>query len=366
MANKRLGLVRQKNSRYVDRNIIWGQTGMTIIKMNPEQYSASFEYVPLLLEMMEKKGIPAAQLLEGIDLPERQRWNEPGLRIVATDFDKLVRRALALSEEPWLGWSFGQSMNISTHGFLGYAAMSSATLGDAIDLAVKYFRTRSTIIALDFFIDGDQAVIQANEQLALNELANFSIENLFSSLYFMAQKMLVDQSLAGEVRFAYPEPDYFEKLRPLLPGPCLFDCPHHQLRFAASLLDAPLKFADPRLESMARSQCEEEMVDIALPPALLGRVKRVILAESGNFPSVDEVANQLHMSSRTLKRKLQQLGTSYQRILDDLRRGLAVEYLTRSAHTIDEIAALLGYSDASNFARAFRRWTGKNPSDYRS
>lgn len=343
-----------------------GPTGMTIIKMSPEQYSASFEYVPLLLEMMEKRGFRAEQLLEGIALPERSQWNEPGLRVLASEYEQLIRRALALSGEPWLGWEFGLSMNVSTHGFLGYAAMSSATLGDAIDLAVKFFRTRSTIVALEFFTDGEQAVIQADEQLALNDLANFSIESLFSSLYFMAQKMLSDQMLVGEVRFAYSKPPYFDKLAPLLPGPSLFDCPHHQLRFDKALLKVPLKFADPRLTQMAQSQCEEEMADIQLPPTLLGQVKRVILAEVGNFPNVDDVANELHMSSRTLKRKLQQLGTSYQKILDDLRRGLAVEYLTRSTHAIDEIAALLGYSDASNFARAFRRWTGKNPSDYRS
>lgn len=338
---------------------------MTIIKMSPEQYSVSFEYAPLLLEMMEKRGFPAEQLLQGLDLPDRSRWSEPGLRILASDYEQLVRRALALSGEPWLGWEFGQSMNVSTHGFLGYAAMSSATLGDAIELAVKYYLTRSTVMALEFFIEGEQAVVQANEQIALNELARFSVESLFSSLYFMAQHMLSNQTLAGEVRFAYPEPEDFAKLRPLLPGPALFDCPHHQLRFDKALLKAPLKFADPRLAQMARSQCEEEMIGIQQPPALLGQVKRVILAEADNFPNVDEVASQLHMSSRTLKRKLQQLGTSYQKILDDLRRGLAVEYLTRSNHAIDEIAALLGYSDASNFARAFRRWTGKNPSDYR-
>lgn len=339
---------------------------MTIIKMTPEQYSASFEYVPLLLHMMEKRGISASELLEGLNLPDKRHWNEPSLRVLAEDYEQLIRRAIALSGEPWLGWEFGQSMNFSTHGFLGYAAMSSATLGDAIDLAVKYFRTRSTLLALELFTEGEHAIIQVDEQIALNDLASFSIESLFSSLYFMAHRMLADLPLIGEVHFAYPKPDYFDRLAPLLPGPAYFDCPHHQLRFSKDMLDAPLKFADPRLSDIARSQCEEEMVGIKQPPALLGQVKRVILAEVGSFPNVDEVANALHMSSRTLKRKLHQLGTSYQRVLDELRRGLAVEYLTRSELAIDEIAALLGYSDASNFARAFRRWTGKNPSDYRA
>lgn len=338
---------------------------MTIIKMRPEQYSASFEYVPLLLELVEKKGVDPERILEGLNLPDRSRWTDPGLRILAADYDTLIRRAQTLTSTPWLGWEFGQSMNVTTHGFLGYAAISSATLGDAIELAVKYFRTRSTLVSLEFFVENDQAVIQVNEQLALNDTTQFYIESLFSSLYLMAQKMLANQLMVAEVRCAFPRPDYFDMLEPLLPGPCFFDCPHHQLRFDKALLNSPLTFADTRLAQMAASQCEDEMENIQAPPALLGKVKRIILAEVGNFPNVDDVASELHMSSRTLKRKLQQLGTSYQVILDDLRRGLAVEYLTRSNHAIDEIAALLGYSDASNFARAFRRWTGRNPSDYR-
>ena len=107
------------------------------------------------------------------------------------------------------------------------------------------------------------------------------------------------------------------------------------------------------------------MEQIKAPPALLGQVRWVMLAGSGGFPGVEEVASEMHMSSRTLKRKLQQLGTSYQKLLDDLRKGLAVEYLTQSGRSVDDIALALGYSDASNFARAFRRWTGKSPSDYR-
>lgn len=338
---------------------------MTIIKMRPEQYSGSLEYVALLIEMMKGRGITAEQLLTNIAIPDQQHWNEPGARVQASDYGQIVRRAIELSGEPWLGWEFGYSMNTSSHGFLGYAAMSSNTLGDATELAVKFFHTRSTILTLSFFIEDGQAIIQAEEQVALNDVAPFFIESLFSSIYFMATKMLADQTLRGDLYFAYPQPDYFHRLKALLPGEAHFDCPRHQLRFDAKLLDTPLKFADSRLSNIARARCETEMATIEVPPALLGQVKRAILAEPDKFPSVDEVASDLHMSSRTLKRKLQQLDTSYQKVLDDLRRGLAVKYLTTGRQPIDEVAVLLGYSDASNFARAFRRWTGKNPSEYR-
>ena len=154
-------------------------------------------------------------------------------------------------------------------------------------------------------------------------------------------------------------------MRPVMPVPVYFDCAYNQMRFPVERLDYELQFADPRLARMAADQCEQEMASIKAPPALLGQVRRIILGGGGRFPGVEEVASELHMSSRTLKRKLQQLGTSYQEVLDGLRKGLAVEYLTQTDKTVDEIAMSLGYSDASNFARAFRRWTLRSPSDYR-
>ena len=338
---------------------------MTILKMNPDEYSLSAEYAPVLLNLLERYNVSEQQLLEGLDTEALPDWREPGARLPVHQFQLLVKRAMDLAEAPWLGWEFGATLTLSSHGFLGYAAMSSETLRDALDLAVKFFRTRGTIVELQYFVDGDTAVIQVDELVALNELAPFLVESLFSSLHFMGVKLLGELPMDGELRFAFPQPDYFDRFRPLIPVPVLFDCAYNQMRFPAARLDQRLRFADPRLARMAEAQCEQELANIKSPPKLLGQVRRIILGESGRFPGVDEAASELHMSSRTLKRKLQQLGTSYQRILDDLRKGLAVEYLSQTDMTVDEIAIHLGYSDASNFARAFRRWTGRSPSDYR-
>jgi AraC-like DNA-binding protein len=337
---------------------------MTILKMDPTEYSVSAEYLALLLDVLSRRGVATETLLADTRI-EPGCWREPQARITAQDFEVVATRAMALSGEPWLGWELGASMTLSSHGFLGYAAMSSATLGEALELAVKYFRTRSTLVQLETFTDGDMAVMQINELLALGDLAPLIMESLFSSFHFMGEKLVPGLDVIGELRFSYPEPDYFARMRPVMPVPVYFDCAYNQMRFPVERMQYPLQFADPRLARMAADQCEQEMASIKLPPPLLGQVRRIILGGGGRFPGVEEVAGELHMSSRTLKRKLQQLGTSYQEVLDGLRKGLAVEYLTQSEKTVDEIAMTLGYSDASNFARAFRRWTARSPSDYR-
>jgi len=332
--------------------------------MDPAEYSVSAEYLSLMLDVLARRGIASEDLLSGTQI-EPGCWRDPKARVSAQDFERVAVRAIRMTGEPWIGWELGASMTLSSHGFLGYAAMSSATWGDALELAVKYFRTRSTMVQLETFLEGDMAVMQVNELLSLGGLTPLTMESLFSSFHFMGQKLLPGMEVLGELRFSYPEPEYFERMRPLMPVPVYFDCAYNQMRFPAERMDYPLQFADPRLARMAADQCEQEMATIKAPPALLGQVRRIILAGGGRFPSVEEVASELHMSSRTLKRKLQQLGTSYQEILDGLRKGLAVEFLTQSDHTVDEIAMSLGYSDASNFARAFRRWTSRSPSDYR-
>ena len=337
---------------------------MTILKMDPAEYSVSAEYLALFLDVMSRRGIANEVLLSDTAI-EPGCWRDPKARVTAQDFERVVMRGIQLSGEPWLGWELGAAMTISSHGFLGYAAMSSATLGEAMELAVKYFRTRSTLVQLDIFTDGDMAVMQIDELLALGGLAPVMMESLFASFHFMGQKLLPDMEIIGELRFTYPEPEYFARMRPVMPVPVYFDCAYNQMRFPVERLDYELQFADPRLARMAADQCEQEMASIKAPPALLGQVRRIILGGGGRFPGVEEVASELHMSSRTLKRKLQQLGTSYQEVLDGLRKGLAVEYLAQTDKTVDEIAMSLGYSDASNFARAFRRWTLRSPSDYR-
>lgn len=337
---------------------------MTILKMDPTEYSVSAEYLALLLDVLSRRGVATETLLADTRI-EPGCWRDPQARITAQDFEVVATRAMVLSGEPWLGWELGASMTLSSHGFLGYAAMSSATLGEALELAVKYFRTRSTLVQLETFTDGDMAVMQINELLALGDLAPLIMESLFSSFHFMGEKLVPGLDVIGELRFSYPEPDYFARMRPVMPVPVYFDCAYNQMRFPVERMQYPLQFADPRLARMAADQCEQEMASIKLPPPLLGQVRRIILGGGGRFPGVEEVAGELHMSSRTLKRKLQQLGTSYQEVLDGLRKGLAVEYLTQSEKTVDEIAMTLGYSDASNFARAFRRWTARSLSDYR-
>jgi len=116
---------------------------------------------------------------------------------------------------------------------------------------------------------------------------------------------------------------------------------------------------------MAAKHCEEELQSIPNRSNLLSQVKSLIVANLAERITQEEVAEHLYMGTRTLKRRLKALGMTYQELVDNTKKSLAIEYLTQTEKTVEDIGWSLGYSDPSNFGRAFRRWTELSPSNYR-
>ncbi|HUH57149.1 MAG TPA: helix-turn-helix domain-containing protein, partial [Pseudomonadales bacterium] len=170
---------------------------------------------------------------------------------------------------------------------------------------------------------------------------------------------------AKEVHLNHPQPDYVDAYYELTHCPVLFDQPRTEIIIDSHLLDTPLAMADQATAAMAEQQCADILARMGPKEGLVAKVRRILLSSPGSFLPVDEVASQLATSTRTLSRGLQDVGTSYQRVLDEVRKEMAIEYLRNSNLPVEEIAALIGYSDPSNFRKAFRRWTTHAPSYYR-
>ncbi|MFZ5723432.1 MAG: AraC family transcriptional regulator [Pseudomonadota bacterium] len=322
------------------------------------------EYVALLCQLLEARGIARDRLLAGTGASPAD-LADPAGRVPHTVFQRIVHRAIELTGDQSLGLQLGLSMNIKTHGFLGYAAMSSRTLADAIDLAVRYHRTRTTALDLQFFVEGDTAVLQFDERLPLGDLLPFAIDSMIASFYVIRTQLIRGPVPQGEARVTYAEQPHHKRLRELLGDVLRFNCAFNQIRFPAAELAQKLDFSDPQLVRMAAAQCEEELKKLRDESGLLGEVRRRVLRRLAEDPSLERIADELHMAPRTLRRRLSELGTSYHGIVEQLRRGLAVEYLQTGNRSVEEIATALGYSDPSNFGRAFRRWTGVSPSVWR-
>jgi AraC-like DNA-binding protein len=314
-----------------------------------------------VVDLAGRWGVKPEAMLDGLGL-SRDALRDPAARVPIEVAAELVARAQRLTGEPALAVYMGMQMRLSSHGFLGFAAMTAGTLREAIALAVRFSATRTTAIGLATYVEGDSAALVIEEHAELGGIREFTILSLVVGLWQIGQA-LTGQVLPGVAEVRFPAPPYVATVPYLAHDRIRFGQPANRLVFPAALLDLPFKSADPVAMQLARAQCERELaalVDAGFP----GRVRAAVTVEHG-VRSLIEVARQLHVSTRTLKRRLAEQGMTFTAIADDVRRQRALLLLENRDLSIAEIATRLGYTEVPNFTRAFRRWTGKTPAAYR-
>jgi len=317
-------------------------------------------YLKELVELVGRWKITPDMLLAGLPIDDA-KLSEPTTRVPLRVCEAILGRAIELTREPALAVHVGTQMRVSTHGFLGFAAMTASTAREALDLAVRFASTRTSAIGLALYVEGDTASLVIEERTPLSPLIReFVVIALTVGIWQIGQA-LTGAPLDGIAECAFPAPNYVGKLPTA--GRLRFDCPAHRLVFPAKELDLPLRSADAVATRLAREQCERELAEV-VDAGLPGRI-RALLSESDGSRSLDDVAKQLRLSSRTIKRKLAERGTTFSELRDDLRRQRALLLLDNRELSISDVAARLGYSELPNFTRAFRKWTGKTPLAYR-
>jgi AraC-like DNA-binding protein len=332
--------------------------------MTLEASDASFpaSYALQIVELCARWDVRADELLRGLGTSE-EALSDPTVRLPATTYRKLVGRAIELTREPGLAVWMGLHMRISSHGFLGFAAMTAKTVRNAIALAERYSATRTTALGIRSYVRDGMANVILEERLDLGDTREFVVVALFVGLAGIGAA-LTGRPIEGVAEVTFPEPAYYRRLAAKIPGAVRFAQPMHRLVFSADVLDWPLVLADPAAAQLARDQCERELVALTEESRAAHLVRELLPLDEG-YRSLEDVAKRMHVSPRTLKRQLAASGTSFTDILDQLRHGRAILLLEDRALTLDVIAERLGYSDVANFTRAFRRWTGTTPATMR-
>lgn len=323
-------------------------------------------YAEILLQLIQERGQSEnGRILRQARLAAHQ-LDDPEGHLSLAQFERLVRVALEDTGDPALGLHFGERLKFTTHGPLSQAAVSCANIREALELLIKYYRIRFASIDLRFFVDGSEAVISLDEQLGLGDLKPFLVEALFVSIMDVNMLLFGTKLLhGGSCRISYPEPAYGDQYRRYFYDALSFDTGVNELRFQADNLGLPLALANPVAKRLAEQKCEEELASLQTREPAIARVRRILESAGERLPGMEEVAERLFMSSRTLRRQMQAEGVSFNDLLAEIRMERAKRLLREGHRGIDDIAHSLGYSDPSNFGRAFRKWTGLSPSAYR-
>jgi len=191
------------------------------------------------------------------------------------------------------------------------------------------------------------------------------LESVLMSI-FRGVSALVPEGLEGaEAWFDFPEPPHAERVREVLPE-VRYSMPGTQVRFPIRHLSIALPMSNPVGLRGAIEQCEREEAERGLAGnQLVVRVQGELRLRSSGYPDLEQMARRLHTTPRTLRRHLRQEGTRYSTLLEGARRRDALRLLGNPSLGVREVAEMLGYDDPANFTRAFRRWTGQTPSQYR-
>ncbi len=277
----------------------------------------------------------------------------------------LVHSATQHQSNPALGINFGERLNLMTHGALGQAVLSCNTLEQALNLLLKYYRTRMLSVQMELTFHQGMAILSLECDISDSLTQRFMIETIFTcivriNMFFFGMKLMTQ----GQVHVSYPKPEHLAAYQHTFFDGIHFSCPDNSLQFKTELLTLPMAMPNPSALKQAEEACTKILARLPKQQSLTEQINALIFEEQRGFSSLEDMASMLHMSGRTLRRKLAELNTSYRQLTDQIKLSKAKKSLL-AGDSVEDIAEQLGYSDPSNFGRAFRKQAGMPPSEYK-
>ncbi|MBT4522165.1 MAG: AraC family transcriptional regulator [Halieaceae bacterium] len=295
-------------------------------------------------------------------------------RITVAQQLQVFRNALLLAKTPEWGLKLGQRLNVNSHGPLGFAALCAPTIGDGLDVFVDFARTRAPYFHLlaERSTDYYRLIVKPAMPLTDLELPLSEILLLVAEAYVIA--VLGHAPGQSGLQLAYPRPAHADLYREYFTLPYRFDAPVTCLQLPLQLCAMPCPLHDQETFQAALARCRDALAAVIDPNDAASKVKNLLASQFDRVglgedfvpqPGLALVASRLSVSPRTLIRQLDLQGTSYRQLLEQQQVSTAKKLLDQARYSVADIGNLLGYSDAANFGRAFRRWTGISPGNYR-
>lgn len=301
----------------------------------------------------------SADLLAELDAPslnERlpvQRWGE------------LLERAIAHTGDAALPLHIAGELTPRHWGVFAYAAMSCKTLAEVVVILERYERLIDEVNDTRMVLLGDKAGLQWLPRVKAPVPALMQLS--LSSWCVFARRYTGHAELVADVHFTFPAPADITPYQRIFGGTIAFNQPVTQLVFPLQYLQLPITHHDADthriLLSQAQSQFEALNAENTVQQQLRDAITRRLTSSGG--VTLEQLAEDMGLASRTLQYQLEASGTSYRQLLDEVRTQLARFYLSDPDMALVDVAFLLGYSEQSPFNKAFKRWTGETPGEYR-
>ena len=319
-----------------------------------------------ILKAAVAQGVKAESLCEAVNF-DSSVLEDPDSRMPFAQLVVLYEKAAALTGDENFGLHIGESVDLSSFDVVGYCALNSSTLGAAFARVARYHSiwTDGALFTLETADDTSAIVYRYSDPSILEHRQDS--EMTLATVTTLCRNIATPDFTPAAVEFQHAAPADLTEHERLFNCPVKFGAPTNRLSFPSNFLSLPIAKADASLCALLDRHAEELLAKYPPRDSLIDQVRNVIANEfRGGEPSLERIADRLGLTARTLQRKLQELGTSYNDVLDQMRRQLAERYMREPQMAICEVAYLLGFSESSSFHRAFKRWTGVTPKEFRS
>lgn len=327
----------------------------------------SVGFVHSLMAAVQQHGHTPARLLEQYHLTP-ERLARPRERLSIPRFMRLGHAAIELTGDPGLGLLMGQLGHISQAGLAGVTAAQAPSVREAARALIRFeplyahnYRGRSS-----FAEDEQGAWLNFYSISPYNHYNRFVVDSILAGWLHQLAELSGRRLQAERVRIEFPAPGYAERYEQCFVGPVEFGAGANQLRLDKASLDQPLPCHCPSTWRQMLELAEHELEQMTRTRSLRERISQLLgpLLQQGE-PQLETLAEHLQMPSWTLRRKLAEEGTQFRAILNETRLDLALTYIRDTELAFGEIAYLLGFASAEAFQRAFKRWSGNTPGEFR-
>lgn len=318
----------------------------------------------VMVNFAARHGVDADTCLLGTGITETQ-LRDPDALIAREQEMRLVENLiLALPQLPAAGFELGLHYNVATFGIWGFAVRISRNLREAFERAVRYLPLSTAYCRFWLEADDHDLAICADPASIPQHLRQFLLERDIAT----AINLLRELSLAGvhvqRLEFQGPVPEHAARIEALCGVAPRYASTRNAIVLRRADAEAPLPMYDAHLVRLFEDQCRAQL-DRRQVAGVSGQVRQLLLGPLGLVASIEDVAQHLAMAPRSLRRKLEEEGTSFRTIVEAERKQLAAQLLVGTEMKLDEMALQLGYGDTASFTRAFRRWFGRAPGEYR-